>query len=343
MESKKELRFGVIGVGYWAGLQIQAWSEVNGAKLAAICNRTISRAEEFAKRFNIPHFYGDADEMFEREKLDFVDIITYPTGHRDAVLAAARHGVPVICQKPVAFDLESCLQMQKACRDAGVPFFIHENYRWQPPNRGVKAILDEGIIGEPFRAHIQLSYGNADTFVTESSLKNYPDHALTNMGPHLFDLATYFFGTARRVYCQTYCSLPPEILPSCDIASAMLRFDGVICTCEIASLVNYRVFVEGKKGSLELGSGDKITVRAGGETSVRRFPSPHYSWISDYDETYHGMDCIHSIVECNRHLFESFRDGRIPETSGDAEVKVMRIIDAARESAKSNQAVSVKF
>jgi D-apiose dehydrogenase len=341
MENNKELRFAVIGVGYWASLQIQAWSEVKGAKLVAICNRTVSTAREFASKYNIPNVYGDAEEMFQKEKLDFVDIITYPSAHLQSVLLAAKYKVPVICQKPIAFDLESCLAMQKACKDAGIPFYIHENYRWQQPKRGVREILDEGIIGEPFRAHIQLSYGSAETFVTEASMLNYIDFALTDMCPHLFDLSMFFFGEPQSIYCQTYKSL--DFLSSDDIVCAMLRFGNVICTCEISSLINYRVFIEGKKGSLELGVGENITIKAGKEVSARQYPSPHYSWVSDYDENYHGRDCIHSIVQCNRHLFNALSTGQLPETSGDAELKVMKIIEAARESSRSNRVVQLAF
>ncbi len=341
MADDRKLRFAVIGVGYWASLQIQAWSEVKGAVLVAICNRTVSKARDFAATYHIPKVYGDIEEMFRKEKLDFVDIITYPSAHLQAVQLAAKHKVPVICQKPMAFDFASCLAMHKACKDAGVPFSIHENYRWQPPNRGVRELLDQGCIGEPFRAHIQLSYGTAETFVTEASLKDYVDFALTDMGPHLFDLARYLFGEPESMYCQTYKSL--DFLPSDDIVCAMVRFRNVICTCEITSLVNYRVFVEGKNGSLELGTGENVTLKSGKETSVRQYPSPHYSWISDYDENYHGKDCIHSIVQCNRHLFDALCAGRPPETSGDEELKVMRMIEAARESSKSNQVVRLSF
>jgi len=49
--------------------------------------------------------------------------------------------------------------MVATCRQAGVPFIIHENWRWQTPIRHVKALLDRATIGQPFRARIQFSSG----------------------------------------------------------------------------------------------------------------------------------------------------------------------------------------
>lgn len=337
MSEKKELRFAVVGVGYWAGLQIQAWGEVEGAKLVAICNRTVAKAEAFAQRFGIPSVYGNLDEMFTKEKLDFVDIITYPSAHKEAVLAAARHKVPVICQKPMSFDMESCQEMYKACQDAGIPFFIHENFRWQPTQRGVKEILDEGVIGEPFRAHIQLSYGDENTFITEPSLQFYPDTGLTDMGPHAFDLSMFFFGKPQSIYCQSYKVM--EFLPSDDIFCSMLRFENLICMCEVSLRVTIRIFIEGKKGTLELGAGDEITIRTNAGVTVRKCPSPHHAWAREFDNNYLGMDCVHSLVQCNRHLFEALRDGKAPETSAEAQMNTMKVIEAARESARSNRVI----
>ena len=62
--------------------------------------------------------------------LDVVDVVTGPETHAALVDLAARARLPVICQKPMALDYATCQRMVAACRDAGVPLLIHENYRW---------------------------------------------------------------------------------------------------------------------------------------------------------------------------------------------------------------------
>ena len=340
MHSKDEKRFAVIGAGYYASLQIPAWLEVKGAKLMALCNRTISKAEDLAKKYDIPGVYDDAEKMLINEKLDFVDIITHTSTHAGYVYLAAKYKLPVICQKPMALDYETCKSMVQACMDHGVPFMIHENFRWQLPKRGVKQILDEGIIGKPYRAHLQLSTGGAEAFVNEPGLKTLENYALADMGTHLFDLARFFFGEPQNVYCQTYRSL--KDIKGDNVVCSMLGFDNLICTCEISDAISYGVFIEGEKGWLELRTDDSIHINTVEGTTIRNFPSPHHSWASDYVVKRHGPDRIHGIVECNNSLFKSIRTGQPAETSAEETLKTMRIIFAALESSKSNKVIGLK-
>ncbi len=134
-----ELQFAIIGTGFWAQFQIGAWKELTGARLVAVCDRDRARAEAVARRFGIPRVYDNAERLIDSEKLDFVDVAVGPEAHAALVLLAARHRVPVICQKPMALDFPSCQQMVDACREAGIPFLIHENYRWQEPMRRIRA------------------------------------------------------------------------------------------------------------------------------------------------------------------------------------------------------------
>ena len=114
----KKLKFAVIGTGFWSALQIPAWFEVGGVELVALYNRTKEKAIETAKKYENP------EEMFQNEELDFVDIIADMKVHEEYVLMAAKHKVPVICQKPMSFSYESCLKMFNVCKEANIPFFI---------------------------------------------------------------------------------------------------------------------------------------------------------------------------------------------------------------------------
>lgn len=106
-----DLKFAVMGAGFWSRYQIPAWFEVGGVELVAVYNRTVSKAETTAERFDVPKFYGDAEELFRNEDLDFVDIITEVGGHAPLVKLAAKYRAPVICQKPMAGDLETAQAM----------------------------------------------------------------------------------------------------------------------------------------------------------------------------------------------------------------------------------------
>ena len=195
-------RFAVIGCGFWSQYQIAAWEEVGGVELVAVYNRSREKAERIAERFGVPKVYDTAEELFENERLDFVDIITNVETHEKFTLMAARYGVPVICQKPMAPDLESAARMIKACKEAGVPLYIHENWRWQLPIRALKKKMDEGVIGKPFRARV--IYSNSfPVFENQPFLAELEQFILTDMGTHILDVVRFLFGEVKSLYCQT--------------------------------------------------------------------------------------------------------------------------------------------
>ena len=107
----------------------------------AIYNRTRSRGEQFAGKFHVPAYYHDPEELPRREKLDFVDIVTYPFNLSHFVKLVAAHKIPVISQTPMAPSVAIAEENIKACREAGVPYFIHENWRWQTQLRELKKTL----------------------------------------------------------------------------------------------------------------------------------------------------------------------------------------------------------
>ena len=61
-----ELKFAILGTGFWSLYQIPAWLEVGGVDIVAVYNRTVSRAEAVAQRFGIPHVYGDPEALVQK-------------------------------------------------------------------------------------------------------------------------------------------------------------------------------------------------------------------------------------------------------------------------------------
>ncbi|MCU0504066.1 MAG: Gfo/Idh/MocA family oxidoreductase [Anaerolineae bacterium] len=344
------LRFAVMGTGFWANFQIPAWFEVGGVELVALYNRTRSKAEGMAERCvgwgapAAPRVYDDPDELFRRERLDFVDIITEIPAHAPLVHLAANHRVPVICQKPMASDFETACGMVAACSQASVPFFVHENFRWQTPIRALKAVLDSGNIGRPFRARIQFIFYKPFVFENQPMLKTLEKLALADVGSHVFDLARFFFGEPHSLYCQT-TRVRPDIAGE-DVASAMLRFDEVICTCDMSysSRTEHEQFpqtlfhIEGTRGTVELGPDFWIRLTTDDGTFARRHPPQRFAWADPDYAVVHS-----SIVPCNADLLAGLRGEHPAETTGEDNLKTVRLVQRAYESAAENRVVPLDY
>jgi len=338
-----KLRYAVLGTGFWANFQIAAWNEVGGVELVALYNRTVSKAEKMAQKFGAPSVYGDPEELLSHEQLDFIDIITEIDAHEPLVLLAAKYQVPVICQKPMAPNLETAEKMVAACQQAGIPFFIHENFRWQTPIRAVKEALDSGEIGVPFRARVELISGYP-VFQNQPFLRTLEHFIITDLGSHLLDVSRFLFGEAERLYCQTeqvHANIAGE-----DVATILLRMKtGPEVLVRMAYAENFlehdsfpqtTMFIEGSQGSIELAPGGwlRLTNKLG--THARRVPSPRYPWADpDYD-------LVHaSIVPCNADILQDLNGARKAETSAEDNLKTVRLVFASYESAASCHSISL--
>jgi predicted dehydrogenase len=336
-----DLRYAVFGTGFWSQFQIAAWNVVGGVQLVALYNRTVSKAEKVAEKFSVPKVYGDPEELLRHEKIDFMDIITEIDAHAPLVNLAAKYKIPVICQKPMAPDLATAEQTVTVCRQVGIPFYIHENFRWQTPIRALKQFLDEGQIGRPFRARIELISG-FPVFINQPLLRTLEHFIIMDLGSHLLDVARFFFGEADSLYCQTR-RIHGDIRGE-DVATIMLQMGGkTMVTVNMAYAENYLerdtfpqtlFFIEGDKGSLELAPDYWIRMTARQGTFSRRVPPPHYVWA---DPAY---DVVHaSIVPCNENLLGGLQGKWIAETNAEDNLKTVRLVFAAYDSAQRNQAI----
>jgi predicted dehydrogenase len=339
-----DLRFAILGTGFWARYQLAAWRELSGARCVALCDRVVSKAEALAREFDAPAVYADADDLLRREKLDFVDIISDPYSHSELVHLAAAHKIPVICQKPMGSSLALAEQMVKRCHEAGVPFYVHENWRWQPQIREFKQVLESGEIGTPFRAQIFMVSGYP-VFIKEPPLAELEEFIVTDTGTHLLDTARFLFGEAESLYCQfqrVHANIKGE-----DVATIMMKMGGrTTVLCEMGYPENYLendvflqtlIFVEGDKGSAELDRDYWIRVTTKAGTMSRRCPPPWYSWM---DPDYHP--CHAGIVSCHVNLLQALQGKGQAETTGEDNLKTMVLTFAAYDSARSDATIQFR-
>jgi predicted dehydrogenase len=339
-----ELRFALLGAGFWASYQLAAWEECPGVRCVAVCDPVLDRAERLARRYSVPRASSDPEEVFAEDRLDFVDIVSDIGSHAKLVRLAADHGVPVICQKPMAPTLEECEDLVRTCRQANVPFAIHENWRWQAPLRRVRERLAAGAIGEPFRARIDMVSG-FDVFANQPGLRESSRFIVADMGCHLIDLARSLFGEADRIYCQI-ATVRPDVRGE-DTATVHLSMNGGKLGVTInmgfpgtplehECFPQTLLFIEGNLGSIEVTPDFRVHLTTASGTHIEKVPPPKYAWANPDYTVVHS-----SMVLCQAELVAALREGRPAETSAEDNLKTMRLVFAAYESARDRRVVAV--
>jgi predicted dehydrogenase len=332
-----DLRFAILGTGFWSRFQLAAWRELEGVQCVALCDRDKSKAEAMAREFNIPMVYDDAEALLQNETLDFVDIITDVDTHPQFVEMAARRGVAVICQKPMAPTLEQARAMIATCEAAGVPFFIHENWRWQTPLRQLKKVLDSSRIGQPFRARLDFVC-SFPVFDNQPFLKELEQFILTDIGSHVLDVARFLFGEAQSLGCHT--QRIRQVIKGEDVATVWMEMEGVTVTCNLSYASRTErerfpqtfAFIEATEGSVELATDYWIrTTNRHGTLSQRHAP-PRHAWA---DPAY---DVVHaSILDCNRNLLRALQTGSLPETNAADNLKTVELVFGAYRAAREGR------
>jgi predicted dehydrogenase len=338
----QKIRIAVFGCGFWSQFQIGAWQELPEAEVVALYNRTLSRAQDRAKQFGIGYYSDDPEAIFRDVDFDVVDIITDVDTHAKFVEMGAAHGKAVICQKPMAPDFETAKKMVRMCKEAGVRYYVHENYRWQPQIRRVKAILDSGVIGKPFRARTAFNTAYP-VFVNQPFLAQLEEFAITDQGSHQFDVCRFLFGEVRTLYCRIQ-RVTPGIKGEDVVTTVMETKSGVVVSSEIsfASLLEREAFpqtlmtIEGSEGSLRLDIGPHIRVTTRQGTTCEDITPERYRWQHpDY------MVEPPSIVSCNRDILEDLLGRGRAETTGDDNFETVRLVFSAYQSARSGDVVRI--
>ncbi|MDX2195391.1 MAG: Gfo/Idh/MocA family oxidoreductase [Cytophagales bacterium] len=336
------IKFAVIGCGFWSHYQVAAWHEIEGVKLVAVCDINEDKAKALSLKFGNAKVYTDAKIMFENEKLDFVDIISSVDTHKQFVTLAAKYKINTICQKPMADNLQDALDMMQTVNQAGIKFYIHENFRWQAPIRRLKQLLDEQTIGTPFKASLRFCC-SFPVFDNQPILKELPQFIIADLGVHILDMLRFYFGEVNTLYCKTM-RVNPTIKGE-DVANIFTEMkNGMHCYTELsyASIIEHERFpqtyilVEGTKGSIYLGLNGEIRTTTKQGTVSEIVKAKMYSWVDPAYDVAHA-----STVDTNANILKGLIGENEAETTGDDNIKTTKLVFAAYESASSGNIISM--
>ena len=221
-EAMKSLKAIVVGAGYFSRFQYEAWTRIPEVQVVAAVNRTVDKLRPFKETYAIPRIASldELETVIDEERPDFIDLVTPPESHLDIVRLAARKGVHVICQKPLAPTMEEAREVVATANGAGIRFLVHENWRWQPWYRKMRALLDEGAIGSLHSIAVRMRMGDGwqeDAYLARQPFfRNYPRLLIYETGVHFLDTFRFLrsggFQPAFARYASRRFQRCPEFL-----------------------------------------------------------------------------------------------------------------------------------
>lgn len=335
-----------IGAGYFSPFQYEAWNRIPEVDITALCNRDTEKASVLMKAYGIERHYTDYREMIEKEKPDFIDIITPPETHLEMTRFAAERGIHVICQKPLAPDFREAQQITEIAEQAGIRFMVHENWRFQPWHREFKKLIEGGEVGEIHFMNWLKRMGDgwgADAYIPRQPyFRKYPRLIVYENGIHFIDTFRYLGGEISRV--TAWLKKLNPVIAGEDFALVAFDFEtpGKLAVWDAnrynePNYPNPRLtfgtfHLDGMNGTLRLYSDGRIT--------VQRLGTPEREHIYTYSVHGFAGDCVYTT---QRHFIDCLLNDKEFETNGKDYLRSLAVQEAVYESGKTGMPVHVRY
>jgi 1,5-anhydro-D-fructose reductase (1,5-anhydro-D-mannitol-forming) len=186
------LGWGIIGTGSIADSSMApAIAKAGDTRLVGVVSRDRGRADAFAKKHGAAHAYTNYDDLLRNTDVEVVLITTPNAQHADQVVAAAKAGKHVLCDKPLALSIADAERAIEACQKAGVKLGINFQIRHYVPVREIRQMIEDGLLGEIITVQAEASPGVRRLAGWRADRGLAGLGAVNNIAVHVFDMLRY--------------------------------------------------------------------------------------------------------------------------------------------------------
>jgi 1,5-anhydro-D-fructose reductase (1,5-anhydro-D-mannitol-forming) len=330
--SARTLGWGIIGLGRIAGSQVAPAITASGnSALVSVVSRDRARAEEFARAHGAATALDDYAKMLADPAVDAVYIATPNALHADQVIAAARAGKHVLCDKPLAVTVEDARRCVEECLIAGVRLGITFQTRFHDGLADAVQLVRDGGIGKVIVAEVTMSGGRnlPRGWRTDPELAGLG--TINNIGVHAFDVLRYLLGAEVTEVVALIDSEPGYRIDT--TATVLLRFaNGTIAYVNANQSTPHArddIVLYGSEGRV-LGSNLSRPGRDGTLSFItpageRAFPAS-------------SRDAYRRVIDA---FAEAVSDDRDPSPSGEDGLRSVELTTAAAAAIRDRRVVSL--
>ncbi|RYY75919.1 MAG: Gfo/Idh/MocA family oxidoreductase [Comamonadaceae bacterium] len=248
------LNVAVIGLGWWGRIIVDLLAGSGKLRVARVAD--VSPAgQAFAAERQLP-FSATFEDALADPAVQAVVLCTPHTQHTDQIVAAARAGKHVFCEKPLSMTRADVLRAVAAVEQAGVALAVGHEKRFEPPVQEVFRLLREGALGTPLQVEANFSQDKFLGMAPDNwrlSGREAPAGPMTATGIHLLDLSVGVFGQAETAHCSV--RQLGSHLTNGDTLAALVTFRGgghALLTAILATPFAGRFAVYGSQGWAEV-------------------------------------------------------------------------------------------
>lgn len=351
---KQKIKVGIIGVGGISEVHIKGYKALKNVELYAFCDIDEAKLKRKGEKHGVTRLYTDYKEMLAQlPELDAVSVCTWNAAHAPCTIAALDAGKHVICEKPMAMNVQEAMAMKEAAERNGKLLMIGFVRRFGNDCTILKDFVDNGQLGDLYYAKASYLRRNGAPGGWFGDKERSGGGPMIDLGVHVIDLVRYLMGCPKpvAVYGATFNKLGDfsdikgksaawksetagkPIFNVEDLACAFIRFDnGAVLNIDASFTLHTQkgedgIQIFGTKGGAKLDPELKIAKEMNGYLiNVGLDAKTALSFEGLFEnEIAHFVDCVANGVPC-----------RAPAEDG---VELMKILCAVYESAASGHEV----
>jgi len=339
--SGKPLRVAIVGLvhGHVAGFLGPALKRAD-IQIVGIVDADQQLAQRYANQFKLDPklLYSDVEQMLTKVQPQAVLVYTDTRDHRRVVEAAARHRIPVMMEKPLAVNVEDALAIKRAADAAHIHVLVNYETTWYPSNTAVYQLVRDGALGDIRKVVVHDGHKGPKEIGVEPEFLSWLTDPARNGAGALFDFGCYgadlmtwlMDGATPIAVTAVTQQIKPEIYPHVDDeATVILTYPKAQAILQASwnwPFDRKDMEVYGAAGQAITVRRDDLRVRRKGDDEERQQSAP--ALTAPYNDP---ISYLLAVVS-----------GEIKSTglsALDTNVTVVRILDAARESARTGRTI----
>jgi predicted dehydrogenase len=339
--NQKRLRVAIVGLvhGHVAGFLGSALKR-SDIQIVGIAepDQQLARRYSNESKLDSQLLYSDLEQMLTTVQAQALLVYTDTRDHRRVVEVAARHGIPVMMEKPLAVSVEDALAIKLAADAAQIPVLVNYETTWYPSNAAVYQLVRDGSLGDIRKLVVHDGHpGPKQIGVPPEFLSWLTDPArngagaLFDFGCYGADLSTWLMqGTVPITVTAVTQQLKPEIYPRVDDEATIIltypKAQAILQASWNWPFDRKDMEVYGENGQAITVRRDELRVRRSGNSQEQQQSAPPITPPYNDPITY-------LIAVVSREITPTGLSAL------DTNITVIRILDAARESAKTGRTI----
>jgi UDP-N-acetyl-2-amino-2-deoxyglucuronate dehydrogenase len=342
MNKKSRFRIAVVGCGRISKNHFEAIASVSdGLELVAVCDSDSESLARATSEHQVPGYY-QLTEMLRHEQLDLVALCT-PSGlHADQAVTAARSGVNVISEKPMATRWADGLRMVREFDETGKRLFVVKQNRFNTTLQLLRRAILDGRFGRIHLVSQNVFWCRPQTYYDQAEWRGtweFDGGAFMNQASHYVDLLDWLVGPVQELHA--FCSTSRDIDTE-DTGVVNVRWrHGALGSMSVTMLT----YPNNLEGSLTI-LGENGSVRIGG-VAVNKVDFWRFGDERDYDAQVESAGYQTASVyglghpRYYRNVVDSMRGVDKPSTDGRAGLRSLELLSAIYRSARDRKVVGL--